>query len=173
MLNKSTAITALFLAISIVAAISLIASTINYLAFYRAMQEINLKILDVNVLIGENNANITLVFSLTNPTNYVGLKLRELSYTLYYEADREKIALLWDTVYYAENPIDVGPYWNKTYERQVHLDINKEKIMSFVEFYESHQGNVKWILSCTSIFVTFTGKIDVPLTASFIRKFKF
>jgi hypothetical protein len=126
--------------------------------------------LKVDPSITEDNVSITLVFSIINPTSYVGLRLRELACALYFEADGKQIGLWWHIFSFYKHPLLIGSYWNKTFVYQVDLDMKDESTKLFTEVYRSRQGNIKWMLNSSLILLTFIGKIDVPLTAQFSSK---
>lgn len=152
----------------IVSAIFLIASTSNYVEFFRAMQNLSLTINKVSPSVRQNEVNITLIFSITNPTRYVGLGLTELSFALYYQADNENIDLWWKRLTYSEQPITIDPYWNKTFQYHINLDADAESTKLFQNFYENYHGHVEWLLKCGAIVTAFAGEMDVPLTAEFV-----
>lgn len=163
---------AAFLAITVVATVSLVGSTLNYIEFFTALQDVDFAILDMTLDVGENTVNITLVFAITNPTGYSGLRLRELSNGLYYKeanSEDQPIGLDWWTRSYRQQPKPLDRYSNITVEESIHLGVSsmrKRETERFLEFYGTHQQNLMWVLKSSAIFVTFAGDVIVALTAS-------
>ena len=167
MVKKHNILVIVFSAISISSAFLLITSTYNYVEFYKALRELNLQLLEVNPSVG-NTANLTLFFLVSNPTSYVGLRLREISFVLSFEYLNNKVELHFDTVSFAKQPLTIDPYWNKTFELFVQLDMNRKQTMSFIEFYKSQPQKIVWTLDTGAILITFVGKVDVPMTATLV-----
>lgn len=162
---KESVFTTLFIAIVILSTIFLIISTLNYVEFFKAMEKLTLTIIKVCPSVGQDGANVTFSFSITNPTRYGALRLRELSFALYFQTNAEDVDVWWERLSYHE-PITINPYWNKTFEYlNDPIDCNLE---AFQEFYAANHGNVKWLLRCGAIVVTFAGQTDLPLTAEFL-----
>ena len=168
MQNKHTAITAIFFTTCLASAFILVTSTLNYVEFYRAMANLTLQLLDVSPSIETNNVNVTLMFSITNPTSYHGLRLRELSYTLTFEAFQSQLSLYGDVISFADQPLIVDPYWNKTFEYQIRFNMRREQTVNFIELYESQPQDALWSMRATVLVDTFVGIIDVPLTATVV-----
>ena len=168
MLTKKAISTTIFIAIVIISAIFLIVSTSNYVEFYRAIETLDLTIMNASPSVEQNEVNITLIFSITNPTRYVGLKLQELSFALYFQNNSENIDLWWKTLAYHNQPVTIDPYWNNTFEYHINLDVNADSTKRFQDLYQTQQGNVKWLLKSGAIVITFAGEIDVPLTAEYL-----
>lgn len=168
MLTREAISTTIFLAIVIVSAIFLIVSTSNYVEFYRAIETLDLTIMKASPSVGQNEVNITLIFSITNPTRYVGLKLNELSFALYFQSNSENIDLWWKTVTYHKQPVTIDPYWNKTFQYHTNLDVNADSTKRFQDLYQTQQGNIRWLLKGGAIVITFAGEIDVPFTAEYL-----
>ncbi len=159
----------IFTVITVVATVSLIGSTLNYIEFFTALQEIHLEMLDVNLAIGQSTVNITLIFAITNPTGYTGLRIRELSHELCYKEADSTHALHWWTSSYYQQPKPLDRYSNITFEEPIYLNVNSahsQETSRFLEFYENHPQNIMWVLKCSAIFITFAGKIPASLTAN-------
>jgi len=173
MSSREKTVTAIFFAASIASVFFLVTGTANYTEFYKAVGQLEAKILSVDLSIKERQVDLTLVFSMTNPTSYRGLELREISYALQYEDDEAKISLVTDTLLFATNPITIDPFWNRTFERQQILNIDslpqiqKQATLRFIELHRTQQGRIKWVLDCTAILLTFVDTIDVPMTNQF------
>lgn len=173
MRSREKIATAIFFTASIASVLFLIAGTANYTEFYRAVAQLEAQILSINSSIGEKQVDLTLVFSITNPTSYRGLEIREISYSLQYEDDEAKTTLVTDNLLFASNPIIIDPFWNKTFEcpQTLNVDslpqIQKQATVRFIELYQTQQGKIKWVLDCTAILLTFVDTIDVPMTTQF------
>jgi len=166
-IQKRTALTIIFVAICITSTIYLASATFNYIEFFRALERFNLKLRNVSVVITEVSIKFIVKFEMINPTSYVGLKLREVSYLLNIQANDESVDLTSEIVSYAENPITINPYWNHTFEPESIVDASRPVSSRFLELYRSYQGKqVTWNLSVIAILLTFAGKVDVPLSAS-------
>ena len=165
-MSKQNAFTIIFLGISVLSAISLVNATLNYVEFYTAIERLELTVINVSTSIGQTKVNVTLFFQITNPTTYMGLKLQELSYILKFEANDETVDICWDLTAYRE-PIPVNPVSNMTFQYTIDLNIDKDTTRYLMQHYETHQGNIKWLLKCGAVVSTFLGKFEVPLTATF------
>lgn len=159
-------LTIIFLAISVLSAGLLTLTTLNYTEFFKALEKIDLKLSDVDLVTDGQNVNVTIAFSIWNPTSYADFRVRELSYALDLRANDEIVTLSTDTLPYVQEPIPVEPYHNHTFEHRVSLDLNQPETSRSIELYESNQGDVTWTLNLTLILLTFTGPIDLPLSAS-------
>ena len=147
-------------------AVLLAISTLNYVEFYRAMEQLELNVSEVNLAI-EQNITITLVFSLENPTRYVGLKLRELSVSLYfYDKNNEQVNIWADTLSYQGEPLTVEPYWHRTFEQQINLSTAREATQRLLDTYKDPQ-DIKWVLNAGAIIISFIDTLDVPMSATF------
>ncbi len=100
MRSREKIATAIFSIASIASVLFMIAGAANYTEFYRAIAQLEATILSINSSIEEKQVDLTLVFSITNPTNYRGLEIREISYSLQYEDNEAKIALVTEIFYY-------------------------------------------------------------------------
>lgn len=162
----------IFLAITLVAAVSLISSTMNYIEFFTAVRTIDLAVSDVQLAIGQDTANITLIYAVINPTSYTGLRLRELSHELSYKeagSELEPAGLEWWTSSYRQQPKPLNGYSNITFEDNIFLSTDSaraEETERFLEFYENHQQSIMWVLKCSAIFISFAGNIVTSLAAS-------
>lgn len=159
-------LTAIFLAISVLSAGLLTLTTLNYTEFFKALEKIDLKLSDVDLVTGGQNVDVTIAFSIWNPTSYADLRLRELSYALRLKANDEIVTLSSDTLSYVQQPVPIEPHCNHAFEHRVSLDSNQPETSRSMELYESNQGDVTWILEATLILLTFSGPIDLPLSAS-------
>lgn len=167
---KQKILTVVFLATVGVSATSLVISTLNYTQFYTAIRRLDLAVLDVSPTIGEDSLSVTLIFAITNNSSYTGLNVRELSYTLNFEHDMERVRILSDTKSYYSEPVRLGPYSNTTFEYVTTLGVNQEPAQRFIEFYKNKQGYITWILTCNVIFLTFIGTVYIPLTTLFLQE---
>lgn len=165
--TKQTISKATFLLIVIVSSVFLVTSTSNYVRFFSAVEQLSLEVLNVSTSIEQENVNITLVLAIYNPTRYVGLSLREFSFTLFFEADGDMTTLHGGFISYASAPEHIEPHWNKTLEREINLNPNKEATKLFKSLYETSQGKITWMLQGTAILITFVGTLDVPLSDQF------
>jgi len=163
MTTKRTALMAIFLVINMISAVLLVTSTLNYIEFYRALERFTLKLANVNLLTQENYVKVVITFSMWNPTSYVGLKLRELSYLLQFASNSDSVYVSSYTLSYANEPIIIGSYWNKTFEHQINLDAKRQTTSRLLELYKSHSGNSTWTLDADAILITFAGPMSVPL----------
>lgn len=164
MKRKQVAITVVYFAICAASTFFLVTSTLNYIEFYRAMSEITLQLLQVSASTGTKNVDLILVFSILNPTNCIGLRLRDFSYVLYFGNHSDQIDLYWDDIHFAET-LTVERNWNKTFEYKIGLNPDREQTMDFIEIYKSRPENVLWEMKATLILITFVGLLDLPLTA--------
>ena len=131
------------------------------------MEQLKLKVSDISLSIGQNNVRVTLVFSMENPTRYVGLKLRELSWSLYFYDKNAQQQILWaDTFSHYGEPLPIEPYWDKSFEYQINLSINQDVTQHLLSTHNEQQ-NVKWKLSASAIVVSFVDTLDVPMSATF------
>lgn len=173
MLSREKAVTAIFLTATIASVLFMVTGTANYTEFYRAVGQLEAKILSIDLSIEEKQVNLTLVFSVTNPTSYRGLEMREISYALQYEDHKAEISLVTDTLLFTSNPIVIDPFWSKTFECPKILNINslpqiqKQATLRFIELHQTQQGRIEWVFDCTAILLTFVDTIDVPMTTRF------
>jgi hypothetical protein len=165
--TKRAMITAIFVATSLASVLLILGSTLNYIEFYKAIEELGIQVLGINTSISQNNVNVSLTFSVTNPTRYASMKLREVSFVLRYETNGSYTDLLSDTLSYSLQPLPVGAYWNETFQYQKELDVKRETTASFVQAHEAHHGKLVWKLDCTAILITFVDTTDVPMSSHF------
>jgi hypothetical protein len=165
-ISKRDAITIIFLGISLISAISLVHATINYVEFYRVIEKLDLKVVNVNTSVEQTKANISLSFKIINPTTYGDLKLQELSYILKYEVNDEPVDLHWDLTTYSE-PIRIDSVSNITFQYAFDLNVGENVTQRFMHYYENHQGSVNWLLVCGALVDTFIGRMEIPLTATY------
>lgn len=134
----------LFLICTTIAAYYLVASTLNYTEFYRAIREIHIANLKVDAFMDQKNVNISLSFDIENPTRYIGLQLQSVTCQLYFFDNSEKVILWWDMKAY-------GTAQTLDPNSKVPLEWSFNPIASterFTAYFEDHQGAVKWTLEC-------------------------
>lgn len=161
--TKRNITTTVFLAIWVTLMVSLVGPTLNYIEFYRAT--LVLKVLSVTVVFGQNKTNITLVFALQENSSYNGLKLREISNLLHFEANGEPVLLWSDVTSYRQQPVPLIPYIDETFQFLIELNKDSELATFFQEYYEANQGSIKWMLKCGAVLMTFAGNTNVELEA--------
>lgn len=134
----------LFLICTIIAAYYLVASTLNYTEFYRAIREIHLANLKVDAFVEQKDVNISLSFDIENPTGYIGLQLRSVTCQLYFLDNSEKVALWWDMRSYSTDQ-RLDPRSKVPLEWNLNPTASAER---FITYFETHQGAVNWTLEC-------------------------
>lgn len=135
---------ALFLIFTIIAAYYLIASTLNYTEFYRAIREIHIANLRIDAFVEQENVNISLSFDIENPTRYIGLQLQSVTSQLYFLDNSEKVMLWWEMkAYGTTQPLD--PYSKVPVEWSLTPIASTER---FIAYFEAHNGAVNWTLEC-------------------------
>lgn len=157
----------LFSLCTIVAAYYLVASTINYTEFYRAIREVNLINLKVDTVVEQRSVNISLSFEIQNPTRYVGLKLREVTCQLYFADNNEKVVLWWGLKSYGTSqPLD--PYSKVSLEWSFSPAASTDR---FLTYFENHQGAINWMIQCGVRLAAFLPQdISISLTESYIAQ---
>lgn len=168
MLTRRNVMTTIFLATSVMSIVFLIISTLTYIEFYRAIETLDLRVLDISPSIGQNTVAIGLDFVIMNPTSYADLKIREIGFALHYTlANGTLIGLYWFTSTYYKQPTPLNGYSNVTFEYSINLDVHSSSTERFIEFYEEQQGNINWVLKCNALLITFAENMNVQLEASF------
>lgn len=167
MLTIRTTLLAVFFAVSIMSSILLVISTLNYMEFYRAIEQIEIEISDVTLFIEPDNVEVTLSFTIENPTRFAGLKLRDLSWSLhFYDDNNETVYITSATYSYFTQPLPVESHWHRNFEHKINLNPDKENAQQLLNAYEDQQ-DVKWKLSATAIVISFVGTLDVPMSTIF------
>jgi len=167
MITKRTVIATFFATLCIVAAAFLAASTYNYVEFYRAVEKFDAKLQNVRVVVDENNVKANITFEMQNPTNYVGMSLREWSYALVLEIGNEEIDLSHDSISYYSEPVAISPHWTQTFERGTDLYATQNSTLRFLELYPFFQGKqVNWTLQVQVILITFMGTMPIPMSSA-------
>lgn len=166
MITKRNVIAAIFLTLSLVAAAFLATSTSNYVEFYRAIEKFDMTLRNVNVVVIEDNVKVNITFEMSNPTNYVGLSLRELSYLLRFEANHENVDLSYDTIPYTREPIIITPHWTQTFEHNASLYAARPSTTRFLALYNLYQEQeVSWTLQVQVVLITFMGTTGIPMSS--------
>lgn len=158
--------TIIFIAIFVLSAAFLTIQTKNYAEFFVAIQRIDLELLSVNTTIDNGTANVTLTFAIFNPTGYDTLRMIGLSYLLYLENNTQTVTAAWNMISYAD-PIQMNAYSNLTFRHTLSLDPDLDSTREFIKFYQNLQENVKWLLNCGVLLITFLDKMEVPLNAAY------
>lgn len=167
MLTKRTTLLAVFFAVSTISTILLVISTLNYLEFYKAIEQMKIEISDVTLFIEPDNVEVTLNFTIENPTRYADLKLRDLSWSLYFYDENAEEQLLWaDSISYYDAPLPIDPYWAKSLEYQINLSINRDVTQRLLKTHNEQQ-NINWRLSASAIVISFVDTLDVPMSATY------
>jgi len=166
MITKRKVIVAFFSILSIVAAAFLAASTYNYVEFYRAIEKFDMRLQSVNVEVDGSNAKVNMTFELQNPTNCMGLSLREWSYALILEIGNEEIDLSHDSISYYLEPVAITPHWTQTFEHDDELYSTQQSTSRFLELYELYQKRqVSWNLKVQALLTTFMGTMYIPMSS--------
>ena len=164
--TRRTVIVAFFSILCIAAAAFLAASTYNYVEFYRAIERFDAKLQNVRVAVDENNVKVNITFEMQNPTNYVGMSLREWSYSLILEIGNEEIDLSHDSISYHSEPIAITPQWTQTFEHSDNLQTTQQSTSRFLELYEFYrEKQVSWNLKIQVIVITFMGTMYIPMSS--------
>ena len=169
-ITRKTVIVTFFATLCIAAAVFLAASTYNYVEFYRAVEKFDAKLQNVKVAVDENNVKVNITFEMQNPTNYVGMSLREWSYALILEIGNEEIDLSHNSISYYSEPITITPQWTRNFEYNDNLRATQQSTSRFLELYESYRDKqVSWNLKVQVILITFMGTMYIlmssPLTS--------
>ena len=166
MITRRNVVAAFFFALSIVAAGLLATSTWNYVEFYRAVEKFDIKLQSVDVSVDEGNVKVNMTFELQNPTDCMGLSLREWSYALILEIGNEEIDLSHDSISYYLEPIAITPHWTQTFEHDDELHSTQQSTSRFLELYELYQKKqVSWNLKAQVILTTFMGTMYIPMSS--------
>lgn len=83
--------TILFIVI-ITSAISFVVTTINYVDLCSALANFQLRVEEVDFVLNNGNIDLTINFTISNPTRYGGFELRGVYTTLYYEGEPHNIS---------------------------------------------------------------------------------
>jgi len=167
MITRRNVIAAFFFTLSIVATALLATSTWNYVEFYRAVEKFDIELQNVDVTVDEGNVKVNMTFEMKNPTNYVGLSLREWSYALILEAGNEEIDLSHDFISYYSEPVTISPHWIQTFEHDADLYATQNSTSRFLELYPLFQGKqVSWTLKVQVILITFMGTMGIPMSSA-------
>lgn len=155
-----------FSTLCIVALVFLVASTYNYVEFYRAVEKFDAKLQNVRVVVNESNVSVNITFEMQNPTNYVGMSLREWSYALILEMGNEEIDLSHNSISYYSKPVTITPHWTQTFEHQDNLLATQQSTSRFLELYEFYrEKQVSWNLKVQVIVITFMGTMYIPMSS--------
>ncbi len=166
MITTRNVIATVFLTLSLVAVVFLATSTSNYVEFYRAMEKFEMRLRNVDVVVIEDNVKVNITFEMSNPTNYVGLSLREWSYLLRLEANNENLDLSYDTISYIGEPITITPHWTQTFEHNASLYATRPSTSRFLELYNLYQEKeVGWTLQVHAVLLTFMGTMGIPMSS--------
>jgi len=76
----------------ITSAISLAGTTINYVDLCSALANFQLRVEEVDFVLNNGNIDVTINFTISNPTRYGGFELRGVYSTLYYEGEPHNIS---------------------------------------------------------------------------------
>lgn len=165
---RRIAITTAFLVACIASTVWLALSTVNYTEFFRAVETINLKLKEVDVIESEENAEISMTFEIVNPTSYRGFRLREFSYKLSFRtSDVGPLDISSDTVSYSTDPIEVTPYWNRTFTHQALSNAAASTINLLLDIYGGSDQMITWILEVGVVLLNPPiEKIDIQLSSS-------
>lgn len=158
-MNIRDILTILFISIAALSVFSMIGPTSNFANFYASLEEIYLKALKVHQY---DDTNITLAFTILYNSNYIGYKLKYVSYELYFIANSAPERLTDGGKWYSP-PIPLNPYENFTYVEPKILNINKEETLTFIELSQKNQS-IQWILESLIYIDTFRGIIQFELS---------
>ncbi|MEM2146417.1 MAG: hypothetical protein QW279_13730 [Candidatus Jordarchaeaceae archaeon] len=153
-----------FLMITVALAISNVSPTLNYFEFYRALQEIFIEINEFNIKIEENILNVTVNFTLTNPTGYTGIKVRSLRYIIYFQyGEGTPVKLLeGEFLWNSQEGIPFNAYTNITCSQSHTLTTTSAAASQLIQHLDSE---IFWTIQSMTILHTFTGSVIVPLNS--------
>ena len=151
-------LTILFISVAVFSVFSMIGPTSNFANFYVSLDEVHLKALEVNQ---QDDANITLTFTILHNSSYIGLKLRHVRYDLYFIANGVPTRLTDGGNWYSP-PIPLNPYGNFTYVESKVLNINRTETRTFIEL--SRDQGIQWILESVIYLTTFRGTIQLEFS---------
>ncbi len=80
MLSRREILAVALLAVALGAWISVLPSTMNYLQYYSALENLVLKVSSMVITSGSSNVTVSIRFYIGNPTPYLGIRVASLAY---------------------------------------------------------------------------------------------
>lgn len=172
-MSRKRSLQIIFMVLVASSTIFLVQATINYVEFYAALRNFDLKITSADYSIENKTVEFTIHYNATNPTPYNDLKLDSLINGLYYQGENhtviisyggprggtpyEKIITDWweFTIQEVIFNTQFNPYSNM--DLQVKTSITGENARLFIDFFErkgKYQESIQWRIDSTAIVST-------------------
>jgi len=169
------------LGIFILLTVSLAEATINYITFFMGAKNLELRVNDIDFVLGQQDVNVIINLTVLNPSSYRGFQLKLVDGVLYYEGENHTVVIspggpragtpykAIETSWWELPPTEVvinhllPPYSSR--DVLMELNLKDEPAKQFREFFEKlgrYQENINWKLHCR-VFLqtpTFLGTID-------------
>ncbi len=155
----------LFVAIVIASSFTLIEPTLNYVRFFKAIENLSVKSLEVETLLEQDRITVDFSLEIENPIDYIGLKLKFLSYRLQYWINDGAAEFVEGHQWFHE-PIPLDPHLEVLISYSTSIGINREVARNFISFQEDHQGEIEWVLNGTALLQTFLSD-DIRISYSY------
>ena len=180
-MHNLKALTITYLAAAAVSALFLIGPTLNYVEFYKAIQQLGLSVSNIQVTVSPEQGKVTMLINLTaiNNSSYNGLTLTKLNCYPSYEDGEHTVEFFMPGYGTMENettwwqligsgsslePLSLPPHSNRSISMTVisHSDYARH----FIGYFGDNYKYINWKLCCWVYFPTFIGLSYTTFTIS-------
>jgi len=141
-MEKLKVIEIVFTVAVVLSVVLLIGPMSNYMKFYTAIEKISLEVPYFSFSIEEDEVIIAANFSVTNPTGYTGLGVKQVAYEIYFKSTSGFTALTGGHTWFGDPAPLLNPYSNITCEISVSSSLDEEPAKSLANL--STEKNIEF-----------------------------
>jgi hypothetical protein len=156
-----------FLFLSIGSAVYVSVATVNYLSLYPALGQIQIQVVSLSFTQSPsiNQSSLTAVISVSNPAEYSGLEVGDVSAVAsLYVNTNQSITLFTGANQLSAERIGLDQLRpNSTYSESISFKLSPQQITEIVSFISNYKGEVMAVIYPTVDVVTFLQSVTGPV----------